>query len=480
MAKSVTKNYIYNMFYQVLILITPLITTPYVSRVLGATELGKYGYTQSITTYFILIGTVGIAMYGERETAYIDEDESGKKKRTMLFWEINGLRFLTVSLTLAVFYCTFVRNSVYGYLYAIQMIDILANMFDISWFFQGMEEFKKTVFRNMLVKIMSVGAVFIFVKDMSDLPLYVWCYSLALLIGNLSLWLYLPKYLCKVSIKELRLFRHLKGALLLFIPQVATQVYTVLDKTMLGELATDMSQVGYYEQSQKIVRLLLTIITSLGVVMLPRMASIYAKKDNALIQSYLDKSFRYTYLIGVPLMLGLISVVERFVPVFYGPGYEPVKGILVYISPVIILIGLSNVLGTQYQIPTNKQRDYTLSVVAGAISNFGLNWLLIPKYNALGAVIATVSAELIVLFVHYYCVRKDIDVKKSLLCSGNYILAGVPMFLVSMAVSYLPIQNHILVLCLQVAAGGIVYVGILLLRKDMLVMLMLKKVLKKV
>lgn len=479
MAKSVTKNFIYNMFYQVLTLITPLLTTPYVSRVLGATELGKYGYTQSITTYFILIGTIGIAMYGERETAYIPEGEQGNVKRTILFWEINELRLITVSVTLAAFYFSFVNHSPFGYLYAIQMIDIIANAFDISWFFQGMEEFKKTVFRNMLVKLVSVGAIFVFVKDVSDLPVYVLCYSLALLLGNLSLWLYLPKYLVRIRWRELKVFRHLKGALVLFIPQVATQVYTVLDKTMLGVLATDISQVGYYEQSQKIVKLLLTMITSLGVVMLPRMASIYAKKNHALIQSYLDKSFRYTYLLGVPLMLGLISVVERFVPIFYGPGYEPVKGILVLISPVIIFIGLSNVLGTQYQIPTNKQKDYTWSVVTGAIVNFLLNLILIPKLNAYGAVIATVIAEFAVLFVHYYCVRKDIDVKGSIRCSGNYILAGIPMFLASMAVSQLPIENDILVLCLQIAAGGVVYVGILLLRKDMLLMMMINKVLKK-
>lgn len=460
-------------------MITPLITTPYISRVLGATELGKYGYTQSITTYFILIGTIGIAMYGERETAYIPEGESGKKQQTILFWEINGLRLITVAMTLAVFYFTFVSHSPLGYLYAIQMIDILANVFDISWFFQGMEEFKKTVARNMMVKLICVGAIFIFVKDVSDLPLYVLCYSLSLLLGNLSLWLYLPKYLTRIQWGELCLFRHLKGAMILFVPQVATQVFTVLDKTMLGILATDISQVGYYEQSQKIVRLLLTIITSLGIVMLPRMASIYAKKDHALIQSYLDKSFRYTYLIGVPLMLGLISVVERFVPIFYGPGYEPVKRILVCISPVIIFIGLSNVLGTQYQIPTNKQKDYTWSVVTGAIVNFVLNLILIPKFNADGAVIATVIAEFAVLFVHYYCVRKDIDVKASLRCSGNYILAGIPMFLISMAVSNVPIQNDIVVLCMQVAAGGFVYIGILLLRKDQLLMMMVEKVLKR-
>lgn len=477
MSKSVTKNYFYNMFYQVLILITPLITTPYVSRVLGPTALGQYGYTQSIVTYFILIGTVGISMYGERETAYIQgQGEDSRNKRTVIFWEIVTLRLITVLAALAVFYVTFVSNSKYKILYAIQMIDIVANIFDISWFFQGMEEFKKTVFRNMLVKLVCVISIFLFVRTEAHLYIYVLCYSLSLLIGNLSLWLYLPQYISRIHFGELKLLKHLKPAFVLFVPQIATQIYTVLDKTMLGELASDMSQVGFYEQSQKVVKLLLTIITSLGVVMLPRMANIYAKKDIKLINEYMDKSFRYTYLIAFPLMLGLISVVNRFVPVFYGEGYEPIKNILIYISPIILFIGLSNVLGTQYQIPTHKQRDYTLSVVTGAVVNFLLNLLLIPKLNADGAVIATVAAEFVVLFVHFYCVRKDIDIKNSLLCSKNYLLAGILMFIVSMAVSFVPVDSNFIVLCLQVAAGGIVYLGILLLLKDKLLMLMLDKV----
>lgn len=481
MSKSVTKNYLYNMFYQVLILITPLITTPYVSRVLGAKKIGEYGYTQSIVTYFILIGTVGIAMYGEREIAYIQGHggDNYKEKRTRLFWEIIILRAITVTIALGIFSMIFVVNSKYRLLYAIQAIDIIANIFDISWFFQGMEEFKKTVFRNMLVKLVCVGMIFIFVKSPADLPLYVLCYSLSLIVGNLSLWLYLPKYIVKVQLSALKVYKHLKPTFVLFIPQIATQVYTVFDKTMLGKLASSMEQVGYYEQSQKIIKLLLTVITSLGVVMLPRMASIYAKKDMKLINEYMDKSFRYTYMIAFPMMLGLISVAKRFVPIFYGKGYEPIEGILICISPIILFIGLSNVLGTQYQIPTNKQKDYTLSVAAGAVVNFCLNLILIPRFNAIGAVIATVIAELVVLYVHFYCVRKEINVWDSIKCCKNYLIAGILMFIVSILCSYIPVSNNVLVVGTQVVLGGIVYVGTLFVLKDMLLLLLVNKVIRR-
>lgn len=476
--KSVAKNYMYNMVYQILILITPLITTPYVSRTLGAGPIGRYSYTQSIVTYFILVGTVGIAMYGEREIAYMQDD---RERRSRTFWEIIILRAITVSIALAVFCAIFVTEGKNRILYAIQIVDIVANMLDISWFFQGMEDFKRIVMRNMFVKIVCVAMIFIFVKQPSDLPLYVVCYSLSLFLGNVSLWFYLPSYLVKVGVKSLKVFSHFMPAFILFIPQIATQVYTVLDKTMLGKLAVNnaMVQVGYYEQSQKIVKLLLTIITSLGTVMLPRMASIYAKKDTKLLNEYMDKSFRYTYMIGFPLMLGLIAVSQHFVPVFYGSGYEPVGSILIYISPIIIFIGLSNVIGTQYQIPTNKQRDYTLSVVVGAITNFTLNLLLIPHMGYMGAVLATDIAELIVLYVHFYCVRKDINIKKSLLCCKNYLISAIIMFISCVLISFVNIESHIIMLTIQIIIGVIVYFGMLFVFKDELLRMIMNKLLKR-
>ncbi|MDE5781162.1 MAG: flippase [Lachnospiraceae bacterium] len=475
--KSVTKNYMYNMVYQILILIIPIITIPFVSRTLQSTAIGRYSYTQSIVTYFILVGTIGIAMYGQREIAYVQDDE---EKRSRLFWEIIILRAITVSITLVVFYFAYVTHGKNRILYAIQIIDIVANIFDISWFFQGVEDFKRLVVRNCMVKLICVAMIFIFIRSPKDLPLYVFCYSLSLIIGNLSLWFYLPKYVVKIGFDKLKILSHLWPALILFVPQIATQIYTVLDKTMLGKLAVNnaMDQVGYYEQAQKIVKLLLTIVTSLGTVMLPRMASIFAKKDIKLLNEYMDKSFRFTYMISFPLMLGLISISKRFVPVFYGSGYEPVEYVLIFISPVILFIGLSNVIGTQYQIPTGKQRDYTLSVVAGAISNFLLNLLLIPKFNAYGASVSTVMAEFIVLFVHFYCIRKDIDIKKSILCSKNYLIAGIVMFVAAFSLGSLPVESNILVLIIQIGTGVVVYFGVLFIMKDELLKQILRKVLK--
>ena len=275
MKKSITKNYIYNLIYQILILILPLITTPYVSRVLGAENIGIYSYTISIATYFILFGSLGIAMYGQREIAYLQDQ---KEKYSKLFWEIVVLRFFTMSISSIIFYISFVKNGEYHMYYKILLLELLANCFDISWFFQGLEEFKKTVLRNIVVKIISIICIFVFVKSYNDLFIYFWIYVLSNLIGNISLWAYLPKYIDKIEISKIDIMKHIRPTISLFIPQIAIQIYTVLDKVMIGTIILDKSEVGFYEQSQKIVKMLLTIVTSLGIVMIPRMANTFKKR----------------------------------------------------------------------------------------------------------------------------------------------------------------------------------------------------------
>lgn len=274
--KSITRNYIYNVLYQVLIIIVPLITTPYLSRVLGAENIGIYSYTLSITTYFILFGSLGVAMYGQREIAYLQDK---KYERSKTFFEILFMRFITLGIALVIFYFSFVTTGDYSTYYKILILEIIANALDISWFFQGLEEFKKTVLRNSLVKIVSVVFIFILVKTKNNLIEYFIIYVLSNFLGNISLWLYLPKYIEKIKFKELKVLRHIKPTIGLFIPQVAIQIYTVLDKTMIGSIIEDKSEVGFYEQAQKIVKLLLAIATSLGTVMVPRMANTFAAGD---------------------------------------------------------------------------------------------------------------------------------------------------------------------------------------------------------
>ncbi len=461
--KSITKNYIYNLIYQILVLILPLITAPYVSRVLGAEKIGIYSYTLSISAYFILFGSLGISLYGQREIAYKQKD---KKEYSKIFFEIVILRALTMLISLLIFYfvCIIKENN-YKIYYKILVLEIIGNCLDISWLFQGLEDFKKIVSRNIFIKLISIICIFLFVKTPDDLYIYFLIYVLSVLIGNASLWLYLSKYIEKCKIRELKVFRHLKPTIALFIPQIAVQVYTLLDKTMIGTIISDKSEVGYYEQSQKIVKMSLTVITSLGTVMLPRIASCFSTGDKDKISDYMHKSFNVVFLLAFPMMFGLLAISDKFVPVFFGEGYEKVSLLIKIISPIILLIGLSNIIGNQYLLPGKKQKQYTLSVIGGAIVNIIMNSFLINIYGAIGAAIGTVIAEFTVTTIQILYTRKDFNWKEILRLPIGYIISSLIMFLICFFVGKI-MGDGLLSVVLQVIIGIVVYALMLLRLKD--------------
>ena len=462
MAKSVKKNYIYNLIYQIVAIILPFITTPYLSRVLGATNIGIYGYTLSISTYFILFGSLGIALYGQREIAY---EQNNIKKYSKSFIEILSLRIITMTISLALFYLIFCINGEFNNYFKILTLELIANTLDISWFFQGLEEFKKTVGRNLIIKTISVILIFIFVKTKNDLNIYFIIYTVSILIGNLSLWLYLPKFITLKYIKKLNLKKHFKATLVLFIPQIAIQIYTILDKTMLGTIIVNKAEVGYYTQAEKMIKLMLTIITSLGTVMLPRIASSYAKGDSETIKIYITRAFNLVFLISIPMIVGIVCISNVFVPWFFGKGYDKVIPIMIILTPILLFIGMSNVIGMQYLLPTKKQKEYTYSVIIGAIVNFLINIILIPRYGAIGAAIGTIIAEATVTAAQISYTKKYIDYKKILKLTKNYFISSIVMLIMIIVVKVI-IGNSLLSMFVQVGVGVITYGICLLIMKD--------------
>lgn len=460
--KSIAKNYAYNLIYQVLTLILPLITTPYTARVLGAERIGIYGYTNTNVSYFILFGSLGVALYGQREIAYARENI---EKRMKTFVEIVSFRFVTVFIASLIYFFAFMIQGEYKIYYSILFIALAAVAFDISWFFQGLEEFKKTVLRNIIVRLSSITLIFLLVKTPEDLTKFILIYSLADFIGNLSLWLYLPKYFKGQKIKNVNLIKHILPILLLFIPQIANQVYNMLDKTMIGYIIPNKAEVGYYEQAQKVIRILITIVTSLGVVMIPRMASTFASGNKEKVNEYMKKSFNFVFFLSYPLIFGIISISKEFVPIFFGQGYDEVVVLINIISPVVLLMGIANVIGTQYLLPTKRQKEYTISVTAGLIINFFLNWLLISKWGALGASIATVLSQLVVDLFQLKNIKNEIDLISVFKISIKYLFAGLIMFAFCLVVNLLNLIGWTAII-VKIAVGMIVYFGLLLIFKD--------------
>lgn len=223
-----------------------------------------------------------------------------KKKRSEIFWEIATIKFVAVTFCAVIYFLFFCKGGEYSSVYRILILEVFASMFDISWFFMGMENFKVTVIRNTIIKLIGIILIFTFVKSSDDVIVYTLCLTLPIFIGNISLWFSLPRYLTKVRIHTQGVIRNIRPALILFLPQLAIEVYAVLDKTMLGALASDIREVGYYSQASRIIKILLALVTSLGTVMLPAMSSAYAHGQKDVITTSIKNRLGLYICWGLP------------------------------------------------------------------------------------------------------------------------------------------------------------------------------------
>ncbi len=459
---SVKKNYLYNLISQMLTILLPVVTMPYITRVLGNGNLGIFNYAQSIVNYFILFGCIGLNDYSQREIAACKGD---RHKQSVVFREVLLVRLVTVSLSAAIYFAGIVQTVDYPLYYSIFGLELLAALLDISWFHQGNENFRSQAIRTIATRFLGLVCIFLFVKTEADLYAYILCCSGAILAGNLSLWLMLKNELEPVPLKELRPWRHIRGCLTMFLPQIAINVYTQLDKTMLGLLTDhDYDQVGYYSQAEKIVKLAMTVVTSLGTIMLSRITIALNKESMDAVKEYIHKSMRFVCLLAWPITVGLAVAAEDMVPWFFGEGYEPVVPCMVALSPLVVIIGVGCVFGRHYMVPARRMKEFTATVVLGMTVNMLLNVLLIPYFGAMGAVAATLVAELTVSLSQYLLVRKLFP-PRIFLAGGKNMLAALAMGAgVWLLASFLP--PTIWATALEVGTGVVLYFGLLLLLRD--------------
>ena len=332
--KGTKVNFLYNMVYQVALMILPLITMPYVSRVLGAEGIGTYSYTYSIAQYFLLFGMLGVENYGNRSIARVRDDE---QKRSAVFSSIYTLQFIIASISVIVYVlyiAMFSGNKLYAFL---QVFYVLSGVFDINWLFFGMEDFKLTVTRKVLVKIINVVLIFAFVKTSADLWKYLLVLSLGYFIAQSSMWLFASKYIKFHFTRINEAFKHFKDILILFIPLVATSIYRMMDKVMLGNFST-MQQVGFYENSEKLINVCLCVISAFGAVMMPRMSNLYARSKYDECRDLFVRSMEIAIFIGCAITFGISSIANDFIPIFYGTGYDACVSITIMLSATVLFI----------------------------------------------------------------------------------------------------------------------------------------------
>lgn len=458
---GVAKNYIYNVIYQIFVLITPLITVPYVARVLGSSGVGLNAYTNSIIQYFTLFGTIGISLYGNQKVAYVRDN---KEQLSKVFWEILTLKLITTTLAYLVFlvFLSFVGQ--YELIFFIQSIFIISAAFDITWLFMGLEDFRNIVIRNTMVKLIGIACIFTFVHTADDLWKYIFALSLTEMFGQIVMWFNLPKVVHRTTIKWVDIKKHFIPALSLFLPQVAMQIYLVLNKTMLGYFSST-DEVGFFDSADKIVRMALTVVTAMGVVMLPRVSNTFAKGDNQKVKDYLNISLDFASYLSFPMMFGLAGIAIEFTPWYFGLEFIKTGWLIILISPIVVFIAWSSVLGTQYLMPIGKVRIFTLSVTIGAIINFALNLLLIHNFHSEGTAISALVAEFAVTFVELCFVWKQIEIKKITHSVGKYLVASLFMYIAIRCIGVL-MNVGIRTTLLQILIGIPIYFGLLFLMKS--------------
>ena len=459
---SLKKNIIDNTVSQIFTLMLPLITVPYVSRVLGPEGQGKYAYTSAYSQYFIIIGMIGISLYGNRQIAYVRND---KEKLSKEFINIYTLQLTTTIISFLVYLFIFTGiNKNDRLLYAIESLIIMASMFDISWFFIGYEDMKSVVVRNTITKVVGVLLTFIFVKESTDIITYATILSITTLVGQIIMFSGLRGKIVFIKPSFKYALTHLRPALSLFISQLAIQIYTLLDRTMLGIFTTD-AQVGLYDNSQKTIKLLVTLASSFGVVMIPKMSSLFSQGKDKEFKETVNRVFKIVNFMSIPMAFGLLSVADSFSLWFYSDKFTGVSVLLKVGAFIVIAIGWSNILGIQVMLPMKKEKEFTISVTVGAIVNFVLNLILIFKLKALGTTIASVAAEFAVTLIQLYFLRDIIKLSEIMKTVYKPLLGALTMALVVwISGNYLPF--NLFGTLAEVIIGIITYVVSMLILKD--------------
>ncbi len=462
MGSSIKKNYIYNVSFQIFSLIIPFITAPYIARVLGPAGVGTYSYANSIATYFSLMAVLGTSSYGLREVSRSRDD---KRVASRLFWEISIIRNVTTVTCLVLYFLFVLITGSDMRVYLACGLIILSVGADASWYYQALERFKTLMVRNFAVKTVGVILIFLFVRDENDLVLYILIQGGSTLLANILLRVNMMRQLIRISPRRLRFRRHIRETFVYFIPTIATSVYTVLDRTMIGAITQDMVQNGYYEQAHKMVHMLMTVITSLNVVVGVRTSYLFGKQRDDEIRGHIHSTFRFMFMVAFPFAAGLCACAGTFVPWFYGEGYMPVITLMRLLTPLIILIGTSNLLGTLYLTPSGQRSRSNRAILVGAVLNFLLNCILIPLIGVLGAAIASVAAEAIIALLYLRLSARFINARLIFIYGVRYFLLASMMFIPVYILGKV-LGDGVATTLIQIAVGVTLYTVELILTND--------------
>lgn len=451
--ESIKANIIYQSGYQILTILLPMLTSPYIARILGADGIGIYSYTYSIVSYFVMIAKLGLHNYGNRYVASIRDDQ---EKLNQTFSDLYSLHVIISVLTMAAYlFYVFLLGGEYKEIFIIQGLYLIGQLLDINWFYFGIEKFRLTVTRNTIIKFLTVGCVFLFVRTENDVWKYVLILAAGSAISESLVWFFVRRYVKFVRPDIHSYINHIKPLLVLFIPSIAVSVYKVMDKVMLGSMSNTF-EVGLYENAEKIVNISLGFVTALGTVMLPRMSNLVATGHIKESKQMVQKSSRFILILSYAMCFGIIGVSGIFPSVFWGNEFDGCGILLIGLAVSLPFTAIANVARTQILIPQHRDKEYVVAVCIGAVVNFIVNWICIPQFAAFGAVIGTICAEGIVCIIQLVSVQKDVPIWKYIAQSIPFIAIGIVMALIVENIG-----NHmgesVITLLVQVLFGAVFY-----------------------
>lgn len=479
MSKSIAKNFIYNSLLKVLNLIFPLITFPYVARILFAEGVGKVEFSLSVIQYFILISQAGIPTYAIRECA---KYRYNKEKLTKTVQEILLINLPMVLISYIFFFITIIFSKNfqnYKILLTIMSLEILTTNIGIEWFYQAIEEYRLITLRNILVKIFSLFLVFIFIKKESDYTKYGIILVLSVSLGYIYNFFYVNKYISLFKkYKNYNIKKHIKPIMILFGMSMSVSIYVNLDKVMLGLISGDKS-VGLYTAANRIIKIIISLITSLGTVLLPRMSFYVHNNYRYEINKLISKAIDFILMLSIPAAIGIIMLSDSIILLFAGIDYIEAITCIKILSPIIIAIGLSNLIGIQILVSHGKEKLTLFSTLIGSIVNVMLNFILIPKFQQNGAAIATLIAELIVTVVQiifaYSYIKGNVKFKNII----DYLLGCLSIIIICLGINYL-FEILVYKIALSVILSICSYIGFLYTIKNDLVCQIIHSILRKV
>lgn len=452
--ENLKKNFAFQFLYQIVVLVIPMILSPYLTRTLQETSLGIYSYVYSIAYYFVVVANLGISRHGQRIIAQSRDNHIKLRKAFWSLFTFHAVFSLIVMIAYFAFIVFFVKSDKTVYL--IQSLFVLSALFDITWLFYGLENFKSVVIRNLIIKMFQCICIFLFIHKPSDLNVYTLITSGSILAGQVVMIPQAVKMVRPIKFEMKDILFHTKPMFVFAIAVIASTLYTTFDMTLLG-LMTNKENVAFYNYSNQIISIPNTIIGVIGTVMFPKACRMAAEGNLEEQKKYINYSIIFTAIISMGSIFGLLAISDLFAIVYYGEAFAVCGNIMKALSPIVYIIGMGNIVRTQYMIPNEMDKEYIICIICNAIINLVLSTLLIPILGIYGAVIGTLSAEFFGLVYQLVLCRKFIKIADIVKMSVPFAVIGMLMYVCINMVSKV-YSNSIMALVIQVLVGLAVFI----------------------